>query len=104
MTTNVTVQWTLPTTRTSGNPIAVDDIAGVDVSLSADAGLNFTLTDTVLPAAAQDVLFTDLVDGDYSVRLVVRLTDGAQSAGVDTPFTLDTSAPEDVTNVTITLE
>lgn len=102
MTTTVNVSWDLPTTRTSGNPLDPALIAGVDVSLSADGGLNFTLTDTVLPTAAQEVTYPDLVDGDYAVRLVVRLTTGQASAGVDTPFQLDTSAPADVANIQIT--
>jgi len=102
MTTTVTATWDLPTTRTSGNALDPADIAGVDVSLSADGGVNFTLTDTVLPAAAQTVVYPDLVDGDYAIRLVVRLVDGVQSAGVDTPFQLDTSAPNEVANIQIT--
>ena len=103
MTTNVTVSWTLPTTRVSGNPIDPNNLAGVDVSLSADGGVNFALTDTIIPTDPQEVFFPDLVDGDYAVRLVVRLVSGQASAGVDTPFTLDTSVPNDVTDVTITL-
>lgn len=102
MTTTVNVSWELPTTRTSGNPLDPALIAAVDVSLSADGGLNFTPTDTVLPTATQTVTYPDLVDGDYAVRLVVRLTTGQVSAGVDTPFQLDTSAPADVANVQIT--
>ncbi len=102
MTTTVTVTWDLPTERVSGNPLDPAEIAGVDVSLSADGGVNFTLTDTVIPADPQTVTYPDLVDGDYAVRLVVRLTGGEQSAGVDTPFQLDTSAPNDVANIQIT--
>lgn len=102
MTTTVTLTWDLPTTRTSGNALDPALIAGVDVSISADAGANFTLTDTILPTAAQEVVFPDLVDGDYSFRLVVRLTTGQVSSGVDTPVPLDTSAPENVANVQVT--
>ena len=102
MTTNVNVTWNLPTTRVSGNPLDVALIAGVDVSLSADGGTNFVLTDTVLPTVTQEVLYPDLVDGDYVIRLVVRLTTGQMSANVDTPVSLDTSAPMGVTNVVVT--
>ena len=102
MTTNVNVAWDLPTTRESGNALDPALIAGVDVSLSADAGANFVLTDTVLPTAVQEVLYPDLVDGDYVVRLVVRLTTGQVSVAVDTPVTLDTSAPSGVANVVVT--
>lgn len=104
MTTTVTVTWTLPTTRESGNTLDLALIAGVDVSLSADGGQNFTLTDTVPPGAAQTIVFPDLVDGSYSVRLVVRLTTGRMSSGVDTPFELDTSAPSNVANIQVTFD
>jgi len=102
MTTTVNVTWDLPTTRTSGRPLDPALLAGVDVSLSADGGVNFVLTDTILPADVQAVSFPDLVDGDYAIRLVVRLTDGLESAGVDTPIVLDTAAPEDVANIQVT--
>jgi hypothetical protein len=102
MTTTVNVSWDLPTARTSGNPLDPALIAAVDVSLSADAGANFVLTDTVVPANPQNVTYPDLVDGDYVIRLVVRLTTGQASSGLDTPLQLDTSAPENVANVQIT--
>lgn len=102
MTTTVNITWDLPSTRTSGNALDPTDIAGVDVSLSADGGANFTLTDTILPSDTQAVTYPDLVDGDYSIRLVVRLVAGQVSTGIDTPFILDTSDPENVANITIT--
>ena len=103
MTQTATVTWDLPTTRESGNPLDPATLAGTDVYLSADAGANFTLLNTVDPVDPQTLIIPDLVDGDYIVRLEVRDLDGRVSVAVDTPFLIDLSAPSGVTNVAVVL-
>lgn len=97
------VTWDLPIARTSGNALDISEIAGIDISLSADLGVTFVLLGTLLATDLQERIIPDLVDGDYVVRLVVNLVTGEQSAGVDTPFLIDTSAPNNVTNVLVSL-
>lgn len=103
MTQTATITWDLPTTRESGADLDPSTLAGVDVSLSADLGVNFVLLDTVTPAELQESIIPDLVDGDYIVRLAVRDLNGLVSVDVDTPFLIDTSAPSGVTNVAVAL-
>lgn len=98
------ITWSLPTERESGNPLPVDDIVGVIVSLSADQGQNFGAIDTVVPGGPQEAIAPDLEDGTWIVRLVVRDTDGNNGRPVDTPFEIDTSAPGQVTDVVVDLE
>lgn len=97
----VQITWDLPTTRESGNPLDVLEIAGVDISLSADLGANFVLLGTVLPPDVQERIIPDLVDGDYIIRLVVRTVGGEESSGVDVDVLIDTSAPLNVANVVV---
>jgi hypothetical protein len=104
MTKSAVVTWVLPTNRTSGRPLDLNEVAGVDVWFSADLGANFVILGTVPPGNPQTRAIPDLVDGDYIVRLVVRMigTLGV-SLPVDTPFFIDTSAPRVVTAVNVTL-
>lgn len=97
------VTWQLPTSRESGGPLDIADIQHVEVSLSADLGVNFSILGNVTPLAAQERTIPDLVDGDYVVRLVVVDVNGLRSANVDTSFLIDTSAPGTVTNVVVDL-
>ncbi len=103
---DVRVTWDLPTTRDSGRPLPIDEIAGVDVALSADGGANFTLLATVTPDGAQELEQQQLEPGDYLFRLIVIDTDGKTSSddGVQVPFSIpDDSPPGEVTNVNVTV-
>lgn len=59
MAKNINVSWVLPTTRESGKPLAVSDIAGVEIGLSVD-NVNWSLYDTFTP----DVLSTVIPEMD----------------------------------------
>ena len=100
------VTWELPTTRVSGGPITLNEIAGVAVSLSADGGANFATLSNVLVPNPMTITIPDLVDGDYIVRLVVVAKGGTRSANSETPFTVitaDNSPPGTVQNVVVGL-
>jgi hypothetical protein len=50
---NVTVAWTLPTTRLSGKPLAVEQIRGVSIEISADG--HCTVDMVVAEQSAQEI-------------------------------------------------
>ena len=98
---NAIVSYDLPTTRQSGLPLDPADIAGVEVSLSADGGANFAVLDTVAPPATS-LEQTELEPGDYMFRLIVIDTNGRRGNPVDEPFAIpDDTAPGEVTNVQV---
>lgn len=100
MTKTITISWDLPTTRESGNPLELSDIIGVEVSINAGAG--FAPASMVIPTDPQVWVYPDMVDGDYTVRLVVVGIDG-NSTPVDTSVRVDTSNPSQPTNVQVSL-
>lgn len=75
---NVTLNWALPTTRESGKPLLVSDIAHVAIEVSADAGANWALVGTFGPELLSTVL-TDLDFGTWTFRGVVVDTKGRTS-------------------------
>lgn len=100
MVRTVTLTWDLPTQTKNGNPLDPNELAGVEVYLSA--GGSFALAGTVGTADAQTWTFPDLVDGDYVVRLVSMGSGVPDGPNVDTPVQVDSSGPAGVQNVVIT--
>ena len=100
MAKNAHITWTDPTSLASGRPL---DLEGIEVSLSADLGANFTAVPNLVVPGQQFFDYFDLGDAEYIVRLVAVATDGRRSPPVDTNFVIDNSAPEPVTNVAVTL-
>jgi len=96
------ISYDLPTTRESGLPLPAAEIAGVEISLSADAGANFVVVDTVVPPS-MGLDITQLENGTWIARLIVIDTAGQRSMTVDQPFVSDDSAPGIVTNVNVAL-
>ena len=97
------ITWNLPTVRASGGPLTVQELSGVRVEFSADQGANFVELITIPATDPQEHLIPDLEDGTWMVRLTVIDTDTQESLPVDTPFTIDSSAPGVVTNVVVQL-
>ena len=93
------ITWVLPPKRAFAA-----DLAGVDVSISADAGVNLTPVETVAATSVQESTVSDVPAGDWLVRLIVRDVNGQPSNVVDTPFNIgDTDPPDAVTDVVVTL-
>lgn len=80
MARNVNVSWVLPTTRESGKPLNLSDIAGVEISLSAD-NVNWSPYNTFPPAQANTVI-PELEIGEWFVSGVVVDTAGKRSKPV----------------------
>ena len=101
---NVRISWDLPTTRESGFPLNVSEIAYVEVFLSADLGANFVSLNQVVPPTV-DLFIPDVDVGEWIFRLVVVDTEDKQSVAVDTSVVVpDGSNPSSVVNVVVTFE
>ena len=97
---NAHVTWTDPTERGSGNALI---LGGIEVSLSADLGASFS-SGVLVDPGVEAFDFFDLADAEYIVRLQAVDTVGRRSVDVDTPFLIDNSDPNPVTNVAITFD
>jgi hypothetical protein len=92
MARSVNVSWVLPTTRESGKPLSLAEIAGVELSLSVD-NVNWTAYDS-FPAAVLATVIPELDIGTWFVRGVVVDTAGKKSKPVVASIAVpDESAP-----------
>lgn len=99
---NVTLQWELPTTRTSNRPLPVADIQHVLVDVSADEGATWAPIG-VFPPDVLSTQVTDLDFGTWVFRGVVVPKRGLPSE----PLTAvvvndDTSPPNRLVSLTAT--
>lgn len=97
------LNWVLPTTRESGEPLDPNDIVGVETFMSADMGNNYVSLGLHPPDVLEQVV-ADLGIGTYLFRAVVtdtqdRLSVPAEAQGV-VPDETPPSAPE----LTVTME
>lgn len=91
MSKNVRFNYVLPTTREDGSPLAVSDIAYVDVQLNAGAGF---ATVEHNPATLTSVTLTELEPGTYTARFVV--VDRQDSPKSSVPADISVGVPVDV--------
>jgi len=109
MAKTATVNWAWPTQRSEAGSLPLDEIAGMEVSLSVAPSAPFTVfPDLVPPIAGEPTASfsqTELGTGDYIYRLVCIDTIGQRSTpDLDTPFNVpDESPPNPPTDVTVTL-
>ena len=97
------MSWVLPTTRTSGRPLTVDEIAGVEVSISGDLGANWKVATTKAPPDLTHSI-SDLEVGTWIFRFIVIDTNGKRSGPFDkTAEVEDDSDPSPITDVTIVI-
>ena len=86
------IQWALPTTRESGNPLDVADIKHVRIELSADSGANYALIGDFLPDVLETVVQA-LDSGTFTVRGLVADKQGRVSQPVTASIVIDETAP-----------
>jgi hypothetical protein len=97
---NVTLQWSLPSTRTSGKPLAVSEIKHVLVEISADSGGTWTPLGE-FPPNVLSIPITDLDFGTWEFRgFVVDQKGRVSDPKFATVVNEDTSPP----SVLLTLE
>lgn len=100
MSKNITLTWELPTTRTAGGALPVEDIRDTVVEASADGGANFTTIDTVAPTDPQTAFVPDAEIGEWQFRLTVfDKANQPSAAHIEVVVVLDDSPPNPVTNV-----
>jgi hypothetical protein len=96
MAKSVNVSWVLPTTRESGLPLNLADVAAVELSLSTD-GTTFAVYDSFVPAVLATVI-PELEIGEWWVSGVVVDTAGKRSKpAVKSIVVPDESAPAALT-------
>lgn len=99
---NVNVTWTLPTTRKpSGRPLPLEEIAGVEVSISAN-GVDFS-TPVFVPSNQTGYPFTELEDGTWHFRGRCKDTDGRPGEYLTASITHDESPPGPLESFTVEL-
>jgi hypothetical protein len=102
MAKDLNLSWVLPTTRESNRPLRVEEIAAVEISLSADGGANFAAYDTYTPDVLSAVI-PELEIGEWTVRGVVVDTKGKKSKPLDRAVVIeDESAPGALVELTLT--
>lgn len=100
------IDWTLPTTREKGGALRPEDIEGVEISMSANNGTNWSSIGT-FPASVLSTEVFDLDPGVYLVRGVVR--DKLTPQGVSQPKVApevvveDVSPPSPLETITVTV-
>ena len=98
-----TLNWDLPTERENGAALPPENISHTEISMSADAGDNFSPPANVASDVTQEFIVDDLAPGDYLFRAVVvdaglRRSDSVEIVGsVLTP-------PLGVQNFEVTIE
>ena len=107
---NALLTYNLPTTRTSGQDAPVTEIRHVEISLSADLGVNFGVLSNVTPflpdgvTPLRELFVPDLEIGDWVFRFVVVGNDDTRSADLDFPVLVPDDTPfNTVLNVAVTL-
>jgi hypothetical protein len=98
-----TLNWSLPTTRVNGDPLAATDIAFTDISMSADGGANWAPPIQVPSDAVQTFVVDDLTPGTYLFRATVEDTDGRRSADAQAQGDV-LSEPSAIADLTVTIE
>jgi hypothetical protein len=89
---NVTLQWELPTTRTSNRPLAPSDLLHVAVDVSADGGDTWVDIGQ-FPPEVLTAQVTDLDFGTWLFRGVVVPKKGLPSLPLTATFVNDDTTP-----------
>ena len=96
------ISWTLPTVREQGGPLSPDDVAEVQIELSADGGANYSAVGVFAP----DTLETVVADLPFSDAYVVRgrAIDKTAQAGQWSvlPFAVVDTSPPGVLGLEVT--
>jgi len=98
-----TLNWDLPTERENGAALTPADISHTEISMSADAGDNFSPSANVASDVTQEFVVDDLAPGDYIFRAVVVDAGLRRSDSVEIPGSVLTP-PLGVQNFAVTIE
>lgn len=98
-----TLNWTLPTTRVNGTPLATSEIDRTDIMMSADGGANFSPPAAVPPTGPQEFVVENLDVGDYLFRAIVVDT-GGRVSGADEVTGSVLAAPSAIADLSVIIE
>ena len=98
-----TLRWTWPTNRVLGEALPLAQIQHLEISMSADAGDNFSGLAQV-PPPATDLLVNDLAPGTYIFRAVVVDTEGRNSSVEEITSETILSAPNPIADFSVKIE
>jgi hypothetical protein len=98
----VTLNWTLPDTRTNGAALPQSAISHTDISMSADGGANFSPPAEVPSDGDQKFEVDGLTFGDYIFRAVVEDNAGRRSDDADVTGTI-LAPPSAIADLTVTI-
>ena len=100
MAKDVTLAWDLPTERTGGAALPLDEVDETRIDMSADGGSNYTPRPPVPATDPQEKFVPDLDPGNWHFRFTVVDTLGQISAPAPWVETVvDDSPPNPVTNI-----
>lgn len=104
---NARLTWTWPTNRVLGEPLPLAQIQYLEISMSADAGSNFSGLAQVEPIDGEPTaehVVTDLAPGTYMFRGVVVDTEARTSSVEEITSEPILSDPNPVADFTVTIE
>jgi hypothetical protein len=99
-----TINWSLPTERMDGVPLAFEEVLGSHISMSADGGVNFgpEVFRTAV-VGVQEFIVDNLTAGTYTVRVVIEDTDDRRADDADVTGSI-LAAPKPAANLTMTFD
>lgn len=99
----IRISWVLPTTRVSGNPLSVDEIKHVELSVSTDNGQNYVVMDEIAPPQ----LSTDVTEAEVGIwkfkAIVVDKGDRKSAPKFGEIQVFDTSDPSEILELNLEL-
>lgn len=104
---NARLTWTWPTNRVLGEALPLAQIKHNEIRMSADGGANFSGLAQVPPVAGEPTaehLVADLAPGTYIFQGVIFDTEDRESSMAEITSEPILSAPEGLTDFTVTIE
>ena len=99
------LNWTLPTTRTSGRPITPAELAGTEVGVSADGGANYALLNggAPFPPNVLQTVVPELEPGVWFFSAQWVAANGGRSTKITATVTIEDTSPPNVGALVVTL-
>jgi hypothetical protein len=89
------LNWTLPTTRTSGRPITPAELTGTEVGISADGGANYALLNggVPFPTSVLQAVVPELEPGVWLFSAQWVAANGGRSTRITATVTVEDTSP-----------
>jgi hypothetical protein len=99
------LNWTLPTTRTSGRPITPAELAGTEVGVSSDGGQNYELLNggAPFPPNVLQTVVSELEPGEWFFKAEWLAVNGGRSGRLTATVTVEDTSPPNVGALSVLL-